>query len=306
MNKFGYISRPCPSCNETSTTNAVIQSKKNAENFDFDSLIPHWNGFFKEKIIFSYTRCAHCGLLYAPIFFSMEQLNKLYSQMPPNMDVVPLSALQKTQKKYFSHLATSSKLTNGYIEIGPDIGIFTSYCVSNGDFNKYWLFEPNRAVEKQLTDIMKNKDFSIINNMVGFEQVPNQTASVAVMIQVLDHLLDPVKTLKELRHKLTPDGKLLLVTHNEQSLLSKVCGWKWPAFCLQHPQIYNPSSIKKLLYQAGYQVDSCVRSKNHFELEFLVKHLLWIFGIDIKKFPTIFKKTIGLKLGNIITLASKI
>ena len=42
------------------------------------------------------------------------------------------------------------------------------------------------------------------------------------MIQVLDHLLDPIATLTELRAKLLPDAKLLIVTHNEQSLLRKM------------------------------------------------------------------------------------
>jgi len=140
--------------------------------------------------------------------------------------------------------------------------------------------------------------------MFGFSQIPDQSAGAAVMIQVLDHLLDPVATLSELRAKLLPDAKLLIVTHNEQSLLRKIVEWRWPAFCLQHPQIYNPNSITKLLRKAGYKVNSIEKTRNYFEFSFLLKHLLWAFGIKVKSVPSIFNFTIGLRLGNIVTVAT--
>ena len=124
------------------------------------------------------------------------------------------------------------------------------------------------------------------------------------MIQVLDHLLDPVATLSELKTKLLPGAKLLLVTHNEQSLLRKLIGWKWPAFCLQHPQIYSPQSITQLLEKAGYTVNSIKRTKNYFQASFLLKHLLWALGIKVQTIPRILDFTVGLKLGNMITIAT--
>ncbi|MGB4191765.1 MAG: class I SAM-dependent methyltransferase, partial [Rickettsiales bacterium] len=140
--------------------------------------------------------------------------------------------------------------------------------------------------------------------MFGFSAIPNQSAGAAVMIQVLDHLLDPVATLKELGQKLEPDGKLLLVTHNEQSILRKITNWKWPAFCLQHPQIYSPNSITKLLEVSGYKVESIRASKNYFEFSFLLKHLFWAIGFKVKSIPKLLNFQIGLKLGNIVTVAS--
>ena len=177
-------------------------------------------------------------------------------------------------------------------------------CSTEGQFDSYWLCEPNKEVAGALEKSVGNNKFTIIEDMFGFSTIPDSSASVAVMIQVLDHLLDPVATLAELKTKLLPNAKLLLVTHNEQSLLRKIVGWKWPAFCLQHPQIYNPHSIIRLLEEAGYKVNSIKRSTNYFQFSFLLKHLLWAFGIKIKSVPSIFNFTIGLKLGNMITIAT--
>lgn len=299
-----YLRRNCPICQKETNTIFEVDSRVRGESFSYEDLIPYWNGFFKEKIFFSYVRCKECDLLFAPIFYRPDQLEALYSQMPQNMDVVPMSALLNTQKGYFKELKRNSTLKNGYIEVGPDIGIFTVNCVAEGGFDKYWLCEPNKAVANALTEVVNGREFAIIEDMFGFTSIPDRTAGAAVMIQVLDHLLDPIATLTELKKKLLPDGNLLLVTHNEKSILRKIVGWKWPAFCLQHPQIYNLNSIVKLLEKSGYEVKSISRTKNYFEFGFLLKHLLWAFGIRVRSVPSMFNFTIGLKLGNIITIAT--
>ena len=299
-----YLRRNCPICQKRTDTSIEVSSKQRAEELSFENLIPYWNGFFKEKIFFSYARCHACGLLYTPIFYRPDQLSALYEQMAPNMDVVPMAALLKTQNGYFQTLKKNSTLLNGYIEIGPDIGIFTKNCSKEGGFDNYWLCEPNKEAADALAKSVGNNKYTIIENMFSFNQIPNQSAGAAVMIQVLDHLLDPVSTLSELREKLLPDAKLLIVTHNEQSLLRKIVGWRWPAFCLQHPQIYNQNSIIKLLEMAGYKVNSIEKTRNYFEVSFLLKHLLWAFGLKVASVPNFLNFTIGLKLGNIVTIAA--
>ena len=299
-----YLHRDCPICQSKTKSVNEVSSLQRAEDLSYESLVPYWNGFFKEKIFFTYARCEECALLFAPIFYDLDQLGALYEQMPPNMDLVPMAALVKTQRGYFEELKKFSSLKNGYIEIGPDIGIFTENCSREGEFNNYWLCEPNREVAGTLAKSVGNNQFTIIEDMFGFSQIPDHSAGAAVMIQVLDHLLDPIATLTELRAKLLPDAKLLIVTHNEQSLLRKIVGWRWPAFCLQHPQIYNPNSITKLLEKSGYKVNSIEKTRNYFEFSFLLKHLLWAFGIKVKSVPSIFNITIGLKQGNIVNIAT--
>jgi hypothetical protein len=299
-----YLSRACPICNEPTEASFITNSPQKAEELPYSSLAPYWNGFFKEKLFFSYARCMVCDLLYAPIFFSSVQLEALYTQMPPNMDVVPLPALVRTQKGYFNELTHHTLPKGAYIEVGPDIGLFTANCAKEGFFEKYWLFEPNGSVSAQLSSAMQGQQFTIVDDMFGFDVVPNKTVGLVVMIQVLDHLLDPVKTLAELREKLLPGARLLFVTHNEQSILRKIVGWRWPAFCLQHPQIYNQRSITALLNKAGYHVESIKKTRNYFQCSFLLKHLFWSFGLQIKSVPKIFDFSLGLKLGNIITVAT--
>lgn len=298
-----YLHRRCPCCGALSSVDIEIQTPVDAAQLGINELIPRWNGFFKEKSIFAYARCKFCGLLYAPIFFDDTQLADLYAQMPPNMEEVPLSALKATQRGYFEVLQRHSPLTGDFMEVGPDIGLFTENCVREGSFSKYWLLEPNSAVGDKLSSVVQGKPYHIIHEMHGFTQIPEQSVSVAVMVHVLDHLLNPIPMLNELKRTLRPDAILLLVTHNESSLLRRITGSRWPAFCLQHPQIYNPNSIGRVLESAGFDLLEVVSTVNYFEVSFLLKHLFWTMGIRNLTMPSFWHFILGLKLGNMLTVA---
>ena len=304
MHSSNYIHRSCPTCGSEQAGQLGIYTEQRAEDSSFEMLRQCWMGFFKEKTIFSYTRCEECGLLFAPSFFNESQLGDLYAQMPPNMDVVPMEALRKTQNGYFSALARRLPLKGSYIEIGPDIGLFTENCRRQADFDKYWLFEPNIDVLPKLTELMHGLEYRVIHELFNFSEVPDDSAGAVVMIHVLDHLLDPVSTLKELRAKMHKDAILLIVTHDEGSLLPKIVGRNWPAYCLQHPQIYNRSTIQTLLEKWDFKVLEQTKTVNHFPVAFLAKHLFWGLGIRVDKIPSFGNAVIGLKLGNMMTLAS--
>jgi len=301
--KKELLKRKCPIC-KSGDAKKEISLLKNAIDSSFADLKECWNGLFKEKIIFDYNRCLKCGVLYCPTFFNDKHLVDLYNQMPANMEEVPLSALIKTQGGYFTFLKKNSKLTGDFMEIGPDIGLFTDFAVKKGNYKKFWLFEPNISVKDTLQSVVSDKNFSIIHEMEDFSKVPDNSVDAIVIIHVMDHLLDPTSYLKSLKKKIKSDGSLLIVTHNEKSLLRYIFKEKWPAFCLQHPQLYNLETTSKLLDETGFECVKQGRTQNYFKISFLIKHVLWALGIKINFVPDFFGITIGLKLGNIITIAT--
>jgi len=99
-------------------------------------------------------------------------------------------------------------------------------------------------------------------------------------------------------------GTLLIVTHNEASLLRRVLGAKWPPFCLQHPQVYSPASITRLIADAGYRQIEVGPTRNYFPIGFLIRQAAWTVGIklDAVPLPTV---PVGLKLGNIVSVTRR-
>jgi SAM-dependent methyltransferase len=295
--------RPCPACG-ANESGAEVSSRQRAESITLDQLRPFWSGFFKEKVFFTYSRCAGCGQLYAPHFFTRDQLGELYANMAPNMEDVPGPALEATQRGYWRAAKARQLPEGGYLEIGPDIGYIVRDAVADGKFDRFWLFEPNRAVHDELARAAGDRPHTISTDMDDLSPVPDGSIALAVMIHVLDHLLDPIAILRQVHRKLAPGGTLMVVTHNEQSLLRRVLGTKFPPFCLQHPELYNPRSMKRLLESAGYSRAEVSRSTNYFPIGFLIRQLAWAVGINLTRSP-LPGTAIGLKLGNMIGFGTK-
>ena len=303
-----YNKRICPCCSKDDILiNTKISSPEPSEKLNLLSNKNSWASIFPKqfKSFFSYFRCKNCKILYAPEHFTKKQLHNFYKKLAPHMDQVPQQILKKTQFEYFKLLRKWSSLKGDYLEVGPDIGLFTQYCVQNGNFSHYWLFEPNNFVTPKLKRLLKNKNFTISPIIEKIDKV-NKELSTVVMIHVLDHLLEPKKILTKLRAKMKLGGLILIVTHDESSIMRKILGWRWPAFCLQHPQLFNYKTTELILNESGFKVLEQSKSMNYFEISFLIKNLFWVFGIKIQKLPRWLNCSVGLRLGNIITIASVI
>jgi SAM-dependent methyltransferase len=189
-----------------------------------------------------------------------------------------------------------------YLEIGPDVGHLVRLAAKQPGFDQLFLFEPNRSVHNDLIEAAQGRPHTISGDMTDLSAVPDGSVSLAFMVHVLDHLLNPKVMLDQIRGKLKPDGRLAIVTHNERSLLRSVMGKRWPPFCLQHPELYNPQSITGLLSSIGYSRVEVRRSKNYFPLSFMAQQAAYTFGLKVDRVP-LPNATLGLRLGNMITIA---
>jgi len=280
-----------------------MASRRPAEQLSLAELEPFWLGIDKERHFFTYHRCDGCGLLYNQTFFSETQLEHLYAAMPPNMAEVPNDAIVATQRGYFAAAAQRGVIGGDYLEIGPDVGHLAGVAAQSGRFDRFWLFEPNRSVHPRLRAALGVANAEILPGMTDLSAVPDGTVGLAVMVHVLDHLLDPMAMLVEIAAKLRPGGTLMIVTHDERSALSRVLGPNWPAFCLQHPELYNPATMRRLLARAGLSNVEVVRSTNHFPIDFLARQLGQAVGVPALGRLPLPKRSIGLRLGNMLTFA---
>ena len=306
MDKRKYNKRSCPSCQKSSViNNSKVSSPEPSEELSFSINKKSWESIFskKAKSFFSYYKCNNCKITYAPEHYTNQQLNSLYKNLPANMNQVPRKVLEKTQYEYFKLLQKWSSLKGYYLEVGPDIGLFTQYCILKGNFDYYWLFEPNKFVLFKLRKLLGQRKQKIYPTIEQIDKVEDSKLSTVIIIHVLDHLLEPQKILKKLRKKMKPGAVILIVTHDESSIMRKILGWRWPAFCQQHPQLFNHKTTNSILNKSGFKVLEHRKTKNYFEISFLLKNLLWVFGFKIRKLPRWLNVSVGLKLGNIITIA---
>ena len=305
MNVSGdWLKRTCPLCkqNETKLVPEVF-SKNPAESLTYTGTKELFVGFRTSQTFFSFSRCTNCGLLYCPWYFSTEQLDELYSDMPDNLLGEDQSIISKTHQSYVKQISKKIIKSNVYLEIGPDIGLVTRSVISQIKPNKVILIEPNKSVHKELLSNSKsNAEVLLIDSV---DDLGEQSPDLIIGVHVYDHLLNPLEELIKLNFKSATGAKIALVVHNEKSIIRKILGKKWPPFCLQHPQLYNKKTIKQMLELAGWKIISIQPTINWFSLRHFARMGGGLIGFNPRLFSLIPNIQIPIKLGNMICIAEK-
>ena len=218
---------------------------------------------------------------------------------------MPRLAREATQKAYFEILRRHAPLEGEYLEIGPDIGLFAGICADHGCFTRFHLFEPNREVHPAMAARLAGHDVNISAAPYHAGLLPKAGISTAILVHVLDHLVDPADLLASIHDDLAPRGIVMIVTHDQSSLLARLLGRRWPPFAMAHPQLFSPPSIRRLLERCGFTVVASRKTVNYFPLTYLVRSAFTVLGLErlAPRFDHPF--TVTIRLGNIATIARR-
>jgi hypothetical protein len=306
--EHGFAERShCPCC-EAPAAGAARRaaSAPPAESMPAEAHGSFLSGYGARRLFFTYVACPRCGAAYCPTYYSQEQLDRLYARQAENMADVPLAARLRTQERYARLLLGYSRRGGDYLEIGADNGSFAARCAQAGGFERFWLYEPNREVHGAIGERLSGRRFEIRTGRFTGQGEPGAgKVSTAVMIHVLDHLLDPLAMLRALGAALEPGGVLLIVTHDAASLLARALGRRWPPFTLQHPQLYTPAALRALLGRAGFETRRVAKTVNDFPFFFLARAACEVFGLPRIVPASLQGPLVGLRLGNIAAIAVK-
>jgi hypothetical protein len=243
--------------------------------------------------------------LYCPWYFSKDQIALLYAAMPDNTMGEDKSTVSRTQSAYANWIMSRKNTSNKrYLEVGPDIGLVANQIVKINKPEFVSFLEPNRSVRAELLESVAVVESKEVVDFI--DELVTKEFSLIVGVHVYDHLLDPVGDLANLRTRVEIGASLSIVVHNESSLLRKLMGPKWPPFCLQHPQLFNPKTQKKLFAKSGWELLEVKRSTNWYHMKYFVSMVASILGLSTsisKVFPNI---EFPIRLGNTISMAKAV
>jgi SAM-dependent methyltransferase len=113
----------------------------------------------------------------------------------------------------------------------------------------------------------------MIPSLMKLGVVPNNSFDVGVMFHTLDHLPDPVSTLKDAIQALKPGGVFLVAVHNEKSWSARLLGEKSPIIDVEHTHLYTKKTGRMLFEKAGFVNVKAGSYWNHYLLAYLI-HLI--------------------------------
>ncbi len=153
------------------------------------------------------------------------------------------------------------KKSGSVLDVGAGFGLFSSILVKNGRY-QVDIIEPNvelfylREVPHDLYKISLEKFLKLtkLGDRGGLSmRKQKKLYDLIILLDVIEHLENPIECLRKLRLHLVPRGILVIQTPNYKSLMARICK-KWAWWMIEdHKYFFSPKSIKLILKKAGFK-----------------------------------------------------
>ena len=194
-------------------------------------------------------RCLDCGLTSSRPTIAPERIVDNYEQMVDDDYLAEEYGRRELFRWVLDRVGDYVMPGRSLLEVGSNVGVLLSVARELGWDARG--VEPSRwAVETGRTLF----DVDLLQGTVEtLDDAPGSRDAV-VMLDVLEHLVDPLAALKQLRTVVHDEGMLALSTVNVASWHARVRGGAWPWFIRPHLHYFTPQTLDAMLARAGFDL----------------------------------------------------
>jgi 2-polyprenyl-3-methyl-5-hydroxy-6-metoxy-1,4-benzoquinol methylase len=192
-------------------------------------------------------RCLDCGMTSSRPSDTPERIVENYTAMVDEQYLSEEQGRRELFRWVIDRLDGYLLPGRRLLEVGSNAGLFLSVAEQAGWDAKG--IEPSHwAVEtgKRLFGV------DLVQGTVETLDAEPGSRDAVVMLDVLEHLVDPLDTLRRLRGVLHDEGMLALSTVNVAGLHARVRHGSWPWFIRPHLHYFTPETLDMMLHKAGF------------------------------------------------------
>lgn len=210
--------------------------------------------------------CAACRLGYSPPP-DPDHLLSMYEEVSdPNY----FTEIDNRQRHAQAILRTIEKwhAPGHLLEIGSQVGVFLHAAEQRG-----WKAS---GIEPSKWAVQAGRErfgVDLVSGSVELAEYAPGSLDCIVMIDVLEHLIDPLAVLQRCRPWLAPDGVLALSTVNMGTIVAKILGTQWPGFMDMHLCYFTDSSLREFLRRSGFHWIESRPDSRSFSLGYLAERV---------------------------------
>ncbi|MBN1502050.1 class I SAM-dependent methyltransferase [Candidatus Woesearchaeota archaeon] len=219
------------------------------------------------------------GVLCTDQIVQCNKCSLVYINPRPTADLIVSACKKGKDETYVSQekarLKTFSKelaLIHNNAQKGKllDIGCAAGYFVKIAQSHGWEVegIEPNKWLCNY-----GNKKFGLSNKAITLEKAKFKIErfDVVTLWDVIEHVPDPIVTLKNVHRVLKPKGHIVLSTPDFDSIFSKMFRRRWWFLLSHHLFYFTPLTIKKMLFKSGFRVIKIKKHWQYMEIGYMIR-----------------------------------
>lgn len=226
---------------------------------------------------FRLVRCSRCGLYFSHPRPTAAELAKEYSRLSDERYKQELAGRVLTFKRNLTNLA-QYKSAGDLLDVGAALGVFVNQARKQG--------YAAVGIEPSWWCVKEAKKLFGLKLRQGTDKDLNRLGrkfDVVTLWDVLEHVDNPLATLKRLRRALKPGGILAFSTVDIGSGYARLLGRRWPWLMTMHLYYFDKTTIKKYLAKTGFKLLALKKYHHTISLDYLLyklnkisRHLYWL------------------------------
>lgn len=229
--------------------------------------------------------CSHCGFL---------QCNELSDVLTYYENLEDLAYVQGRPERYLQSKALVDRLAHyqksgSLLDVGAGSGILVEAARKAGydatglepsEWLQHEAEKLNLPVKKGvLTDLPEDQHFDIIT-----------------LIDVIEHVIDPMALLVDIRKRLATQGLCMVVTPDCASWFARFLGRKWWHYRVAHIGYFNQKTLTLACEKAGFEIIAQKRPGWFFTMDYLWVRVMQYLPKWLRLGPFNWMKTITLPI----------
>lgn len=212
-------------------------------------------------------RCDGCGFVFAQRDH-LPVLTDLYAEL----DDAEYGASAEGRRRQMAHLlrwATAGRRGGErLLDVGAASGILLKEAAARGLDGVG--VEPSRALAQRARD----NGLVVYDGVLPHPELDDATFDIVTLIDVVEHVADPITLLAECRRVLGPGGRLVVVTPDLGSVAARALGRRWWHRRLAHVGYFDRSTLTLALGRAGLTPERWARPRWYFPVGYLFSRVL--------------------------------
>lgn len=220
------------------------------------------------------SKCLRCGFIFA-VGDELEQITRLYRDLVDE-------AYEGTQdSRAFQMrwlLQTCLQLAPGarsVLDVGAGAGLLVAEARRLGlDATG---IEPSAAL---VAAAKRLHDVKLIRGVLPNEEIAGRKFDLVFLVDVIEHVADPVTLLGQCAQHIEADGVLIVVTPDAGSAAARLLGQRWWHWRLAHVGYFGARSFRVASQKAGLRVITAMRPRWFFRFTYLADRLARYLPIE--------------------------